>query len=93
MNETASPGSPPARATSSPGTETPAASGVAEAVGPAVGVDLGLFLESAPDAIVVTDGGGGIVAVNRLAEEMFGYPREELVGGSVERLVPESLTT
>jgi PAS domain S-box-containing protein len=50
-----------------------------------------MFLESAPDAIVVTDGAGRIVAANRLAEEMFGYPRDHLVGDSIEKLVPEGV--
>ncbi len=49
------------------------------------------FLESAPDAIVIVDPEGRMVVANRLAEEMFGYGREELVGQPVELLVPERL--
>lgn len=45
-------------------------------------------LEAAPDATIVTDGDGRVVFVNHLAEEMFGYPRGELLGEHVERLVP-----
>jgi PAS domain S-box-containing protein len=47
------------------------------------------FLEAAPDAIVVVDREGTIVTVNGLAEHMFGYPRSDLLGQSVELLVPE----
>lgn len=47
------------------------------------------FLEVAPDAIVVIDEEGRIVAVNALAEAMFCYHRDELLGGPVEVLVPD----
>lgn len=46
------------------------------------------LLESASDAIVVADGGGTIVLVNDQAERMFGYGREELLGRSIQDLVP-----
>jgi PAS domain S-box-containing protein len=46
-------------------------------------------LESAPDAIVIIDGQGRIVRLNRQAEAIFGYTREELLGEPVEILVPE----
>lgn len=52
-------------------------------------VDPGRFLESAPDAMVIVDDQGRIVAVNTLAEKFFGYRREELLGERVENLVPE----
>lgn len=46
-------------------------------------------LEAIPDAVVMTDGDGRIVFVNRAAEAMTGYRRASLVGQSVETLVPE----
>ncbi|MBI4957758.1 MAG: PAS domain S-box protein [Myxococcales bacterium] len=53
--------------------------------------ELQSLLESAPDAVVVSDRAGRIRLVNRQAETLFGYGREELVGERVERLVPEPL--
>ncbi|HLK69968.1 MAG TPA: PAS domain S-box protein [Bryobacteraceae bacterium] len=47
------------------------------------------LLESASQAIISIDRRGRIVLVNRRAEEMFGYSREELLGASVEMLLPE----
>jgi len=52
-------------------------------------LDFGQFLELIPDAIVVIDQGGEIVVVNTRAEELFGYPRVELLGGPLSALVPE----
>lgn len=46
------------------------------------------FLDAAPDAIVVVDTRGHIVVVNGLTERMFGYTRDELLGRTVEQLVP-----
>jgi len=48
----------------------------------------GSLLESAPDAIVVSDLQGRIVLVNAQAERLFGYRRDELLDQPVERLVP-----
>lgn len=47
------------------------------------------FFESAPDAVLVTDQQGGITDLNRQAQVMFGYTRQELLGQSIELLVPE----
>ncbi len=49
------------------------------------------FLEAAPDAVVIIDGGGVIVQVNSQAEQLFGYPRVELLGRPLEVLMPERL--
>ena len=44
--------------------------------------------ELAPDALLIVGEAGRIVLANRLAEETFGYSREELLGLTVEALVP-----
>ncbi|MBF0450044.1 MAG: PAS domain S-box protein [Candidatus Magnetomorum sp.] len=48
------------------------------------------LLESAPDAIVVSNAASEIVLINSQTERIFGYDRRELLGNSVEILVPES---
>jgi PAS domain S-box-containing protein len=52
---------------------------------------LALFLEWAPDAMVIVDRDGLITLVNDEIEAMFGYSRDELLGNPVEILLPESL--
>jgi PAS domain S-box-containing protein len=49
------------------------------------------LLESAPDALVVVDSRGRIQIVNSRTQQLFGYGREELLGMSVDELVPQSL--
>lgn len=46
------------------------------------------LLESAPDAMVIVGPDGRIVLANAQADQMFGYPREELIGREVEILIP-----
>ncbi len=47
------------------------------------------ILESLPDAVVASARDGQILFVNALAEELFGYPRDELIGRPVQTLWPE----
>ncbi|MGI8571925.1 MAG: diguanylate cyclase domain-containing protein [Solirubrobacteraceae bacterium] len=49
------------------------------------------ILEGLPDAVVAAGRDGQIVFVNAIAEELFGYPREELLGLPVEMLWPERI--
>jgi PAS domain S-box-containing protein len=49
------------------------------------------LFEFSPDAIIVTDGEGKIAEVNGQVEKFFGYDRAELIGQTVEMLVPERL--
>ncbi len=46
-------------------------------------------LDAAPDGIAVVDATGAIVFVNPMVEQLFEYPRDELVGMSVDLLLPE----
>lgn len=47
------------------------------------------LLESAPDAIAITDREGRIVLVNTQAEILFGFERKELIGKALGMLFPE----
>jgi formate hydrogenlyase transcriptional activator len=51
----------------------------------------GLAADSLPSGVFVVDPLGTIVLVNHQLEEQFGYSREELIGRSVEILMPEVL--
>jgi PAS domain S-box-containing protein len=48
-----------------------------------------LVVEASPNGIVLVNEGGQIVFVNPYAEKLFGYGREELIGQTIEILVPE----
>jgi PAS domain S-box-containing protein len=48
-----------------------------------------LVVEAAPNAMLMIDRQRGIILVNRKTEDMFGYSREELLGQSIEMLVPQ----
>jgi len=52
---------------------------------------LGELLESAPDGILELDGEGRIMLLNGMVERLFGYTREELLGQTIETLMPEAL--
>lgn len=45
-------------------------------------------VDAAPDGIVIVDEAGTIVFVNPMSEQLFEYERDELVGTSVDRLLP-----
>jgi PAS domain S-box-containing protein len=47
------------------------------------------ILEAIPDAVAAVNQQGVIIQVNSQAEALFGYTRDELIGQSVEMLVPE----
>src|SRR5689334_22346436 len=49
------------------------------------------ILEGLPDAVVASGRDHRIMFVNALAEELFGYPRAELLGQPVQVLWPERL--
>jgi len=47
------------------------------------------ILEAIPDAVAAVNQQGVIIQVNSQTETLFGYTRDELIGRSVEMLVPE----
>ncbi len=48
------------------------------------------LLSLVPGAMLIVDADGAIVALNSLAETLFGYTSGELVGAPVEKLMPEA---
>jgi len=48
-----------------------------------------IVVEAAPNAMIIVDRLGIMTLVNHKAEELFGYARAELIGRSIEQLVPE----
>ena len=49
---------------------------------------LRMIIEASPNAMLIVDDRGRITLVNQQLEKLFGYPRAELLGETVERLVP-----
>ena len=50
-------------------------------------------LEHMPDGVLVVDVDGAIRFLNRAAENLFGYSRDELLGQPIELLVPARFRT
>src|SRR5262245_66336049 len=50
-----------------------------------------LAVDASPDALLLARGDGVIVLTNSEASRMFGYERDELVGQSVDLLLPDGL--
>ncbi|WP_258405421.1 CHASE domain-containing protein [Shewanella sp. FJAT-52076] len=50
-----------------------------------------LVVEASPSALIITNRRGVITLVNKHTEQLFGYTREELLGKSVNVLLPEAL--
>ncbi|MEO5616343.1 MAG: ATP-binding protein [Candidatus Eisenbacteria bacterium] len=48
-----------------------------------------IAFDLSPSGMLAMDAAGLIVAVNREVERLFGWPREELIGRSIDLLVPE----
>lgn len=48
-----------------------------------------LAVDSSPSGVVMVNGEGEIVLVNKETERMFGYEKEKLIGAPIETLVPE----
>ncbi len=51
------------------------------------------LLQTAPDATIIVDGAGKIVMANQHASVVFGYGQDELLGQSVEVLLPRAQKT
>ncbi|GMA80670.1 sensor histidine kinase [Shewanella glacialipiscicola] len=50
-----------------------------------------LVIEASPSALLMVDKAGYITLVNTHAERLFGYARDELLGRSINMLLPEAL--
>lgn len=53
-------------------------------------LDYQAILDSAPDAMVLVNSEGKILFVNKQAEKIFGYKRDELSGQPIETLARKS---
>jgi PAS domain S-box-containing protein len=78
----------------SPGVALGAALGPSQDPRPVVAPTERMFravVESAPNGVIMVDRHGVIVLVNRETERLFGYSRDELLGQSIEIIVPEQM--
>jgi len=51
------------------------------------------LLNAAPDATITVDPSGNIAKINQQVEQLFGYHETELIGRSIEILIPERFNT
>lgn len=51
---------------------------------------LRLFMDSTMDGVIVLDDDGRVIEFNPAAERLFGYDGDEIIGGSVNLLMPRS---
>jgi len=49
---------------------------------------LNALFEASTEGIMISDRTGAIIMMNRMAEQLFGYKREELIGENIDKLVP-----
>ncbi len=49
------------------------------------------LFENAAQGIISVDTSGRVLSVNRMAERLFGYGRQELIGKPIEMLLPETI--
>ena len=52
---------------------------------------LGELLEASPNAVLVVDGDGIVLMASKAVKTLFGFDADEVVGNSMELLVPEQL--
>ena len=69
--------------------DTEAAKAIAPDRGAVDAVDACLMIESSPDGMLLADEQGRILVANARIGELFGYDRRDLVGRSIEDLLPE----
>src|SRR5690242_17709387 len=50
-------------------------------------------LDAAPDAMVIIDSSGLILFANKQVSALFGYEHDEIIGLSIEQLMPERFRT
>lgn len=50
-----------------------------------------LAVEASPNGMIMVDREGVIILVNSSAGKMFGYTREELIGNTIDLLIPQTL--
>lgn len=52
-----------------------------------------LVIEKAPNAMILVNSRGEIVLVNKQAEDVFGYEKNDFLGNNIDMLVPEKYRT